>query len=67
MKRASKLHEANRLFEVVMPSDLDLMRGKSQMDELPDYVDGIEGKQEVANKFHEVYEELYVLGNGKYK
>ena len=33
--------------------------GKSELEELPDMVDGVTGQQEVANKFGEVHAALY--------
>ena len=49
-----------------MSGELDLMnemkkivRGKGDLDNLTDSVDGVTGKQDIANKFKEVYECLY--------
>ena len=49
-----------------MAGDLELMKelrriksGKSEMDELPETVDGVSGEREVADQFRKVYQNLY--------
>ena len=66
VKRASKLHQAKGLYEAAMAGDMALLKemrkvqtGKSELEELPDMVDGVTGQQEVANKFGEVHAALY--------
>ena len=66
VRRASKLHQAEGLFEAAMAGDMALLKemrrvqsGKGQLDELPDIVDGAIGQQEVADKFGEVHAALY--------
>ena len=56
VKRASKLHQARGLFGAAMAGDLELMKelrrlksGKSEMDELPETVDGVSGERKVAD------------------
>ena len=58
VKRASKLHQAQGLFEASMAGDIELMKemrrvesGKGNIDELTDTVDGVTGEHEVADKF----------------
>ena len=74
VRRANKLHQAKGLFEAAMIGDMELMKemkrvqsGKSQLDELPDMVDGVSGQQEVADKFGEVHAALYNSAGSKEK
>ena len=40
-----------------------MKNGRGPMDELPEYIDGAEGEQEIADKFKEVYDKLYNSAN----
>ena len=66
VRRSAKLHQAKALYGAALDGDMKLMKemkrvlsGRGPTDELPSTVDGATGEQEVADKFREVYEELY--------
>jgi hypothetical protein len=66
VQRASKHYKARGLFGAAMAGDMELMKelrrlksGKGQIDELPENVDGVTGEHEVAEKFTQVYHNLY--------
>ena len=66
IKRNQKRYEAEALLEASLKGDLDLFRemkrvrtGKNTMEELPDEVESAKGEDEIAEKFKEVYENLY--------
>ncbi len=72
VKRASKLHQAEGLFGAAMAGDIELMKemkrlktGKGEMDDLAETVDGETGEREIADKFAEVYNELYNSAESK--
>ena len=66
IKRNQKRYEAEALLEASLKGDLDLFRemkrvrtGKTTMDELPEEVESANGEDEIAEKFRQVYENLY--------
>ena len=66
IKRNQQRYEAEALLEASLKGDLDLFRemkrvrtGKNTMEELPDEVEFAKGEDEIAEKFKEVYENLY--------
>jgi hypothetical protein len=72
VKRASKLHQAKGLYEAAMAGDLALVKemrrvqsGRGAMDELSDTVDGVTGRQEVADRFGAVHSALYNSAGSK--
>ena len=66
VKRNTKFHRAQSLFDASLQGNLELFKeikrvvnGKSDVNDLPETVDGATGVDEIAGKFKEVYEKLY--------